>query len=177
VISRRLRLTGALGAAVLAVAATGCGGGGGADAAKVKQTVQRALTALADGNGPAFCALATAGAQAELARTTPGASCPDVVTRISRQLSPKVKLALRHARVGTVTITGEVSGGLVTIVVRNPLDPSPGMREGNRLALANIRERLALMYGERALMKSGRFDAEYIVTLRFPLIERTAPAA
>jgi hypothetical protein len=106
VISRRLRLTGALSAAVLAVAATGCGGGR-ADAAKVKQTVQQALTALADGNGPGFCALATAGAQAELARTTPGASCPDVVTRISRQLSPKVKLALRHARVGTVTITGD----------------------------------------------------------------------
>jgi len=48
----------------------------------------------------------------------------------------------------------------VTIVVRNPLDPAPGEREGNRLALANIRERLSLMYGGRALMKSGRFDAE-----------------
>jgi len=81
---------------------------------------------------------------------------------------------------GTVTISGEVAGGLVTIVVRNPLHPVPGLREGNRLALANIRERLSLMYGERALMKSGRFDAEYIVTLRFPLIEspaRTAAAA
>jgi sensor histidine kinase YesM len=61
--------------------------------------------------------------------------------------------------------------------VRNPLDPAPGEREGNRLALANIRERLSLMYGGRALMKSGRFDAEYIVTLRFPLIEKAAGAA
>jgi two-component system sensor histidine kinase AlgZ len=78
---------------------------------------------------------------------------------------------------GTVTISGEVAGGLVTIVVRNPLDPIPGLREGNRLALANIRERLSLMYGERALMKSGRFDAEYIVTLRFPLIENPARVA
>jgi len=78
---------------------------------------------------------------------------------------------------GTVTITGEVSGDLITIVVRNPLDPMPGQREGNRLALANIRERLSLLYGERALMKSGRFDAEYIVTLRFPLIERPARVA
>jgi two-component system sensor histidine kinase AlgZ len=80
---------------------------------------------------------------------------------------------------GTVTISGEVASGLVTIVVRNPLDPAPGQREGNRLALANIRERLSLMYGERALMKSGRFDGEYIVTLRFPLIEKPArvPAA
>jgi len=92
-------------------------------------------------------------------------------------IQPLLENAIYHgieprAEGGTVTITGEVAGGLVTIVVRNPLDPSPGMREGNRLALANIRERLALMYGERALMKSGRFDAEYIVTLRFPLIEK-----
>lgn len=107
-ISQRVRLAGALGLAV-AAAVAGCGGGGGgsADAAKVKQTVQRALSALADGNGPAFCALATAGAQAELARTTPGAKCPQVVRVISHQLSPQVKLGLRHARVGTVTIDGD----------------------------------------------------------------------
>jgi two-component system, LytTR family, sensor histidine kinase AlgZ len=95
-------------------------------------------------------------------------------------IQPLLENAIYHgieprAEGGTVTISGEVSGELVTIVVRNPLDPTPGAREGNRLALANIRERLALMYGERALMKSGRFDAEYIVTLRFPLIEKPAP--
>lgn len=96
-------------------------------------------------------------------------------------IQPLLENAIYHgieprAEGGTVTITGEVSGDLITLVVRNPLDPSPGMREGNRLALANIRERLSLMYGERALMKSGRFDAEYIVTLRFPLLERRAAA-
>jgi len=96
-------------------------------------------------------------------------------------IQPLLENAIYHgieprAEGGTVTISGEVGGGLVTIVVRNPLGPAPGLREGNRLALANIRERLALMYGERALMKSGRFEAEYIVTLRFPLIERAAPA-
>jgi hypothetical protein len=93
----------------MAVSVAGCGGGGGtgADAAKVKQTVRRALTALADGNGPGFCALATAGAQAELASTTPGGTCPQVVRTISHQLSPQVKLGLRHARVGTVTINGD----------------------------------------------------------------------
>lgn len=97
-------------------------------------------------------------------------------------IQPLLENAIYHgieprAEGGTVTITGEVGGGLVTIVVRNPLDPSPGEREGNRLALANIRERLSLMYGERALMKSGRFDGEYIVTLRFPLIEGPAGTA
>jgi len=70
---------------------------------------------------------------------------------------------------GVVKVTGEFNKGMITIVVRNPL-PAPNltMREGNRLALANIRERLDLMYGERATVKAGRFDEEYIVTLRFP---------
>jgi two-component system, LytTR family, sensor histidine kinase AlgZ len=93
-------------------------------------------------------------------------------------IQPLLENAIYHgieprAEGGTVTISGEVAGGLVTIVVRNPLDPAPGKRDGNRLALANIRERLSLMYGERALLKSGRFDAEYIVTLRFPLVEKS----
>ncbi len=70
---------------------------------------------------------------------------------------------------GAVTVTGEFNKGMITIVVRNPLPAADvTMREGNRLALANIKERMELMYGERATVKSGRFDAEYIVTLRFP---------
>ncbi|HXY75497.1 MAG TPA: sensor histidine kinase [Steroidobacteraceae bacterium] len=95
-------------------------------------------------------------------------------------IQPLLENAIYHgieprAEGGTVTISGEVSAGLVTIVVRNPLEPATGAeREGNRLALANIRERLSLLYGERALIKSGRFDGEFIVTLRFPLIERPA---
>jgi len=74
---------------------------------------------------------------------------------------------------GTVTVTGDVTGRLITIVVRNPVG-APGNRRGssNQLALANIRERLSLMYGEQALVKSGRFDLEYIVTLRFPYVEK-----
>lgn len=73
---------------------------------------------------------------------------------------------------GTVTVTGELAGNLITIVVRNPVGDYESEREGNRLALANIRERLGLLYGERGLVKSGRFDTEYIVTLRFPHVEK-----
>ena len=72
---------------------------------------------------------------------------------------------------GVVTVTGELAGGLVTIVVRNAIAQRQSSREGNQLALANIRERLSLMYGERALVKAGKFDEEYIVTLRFPHVE------
>ena len=51
------------------------------------------------------------------------------------------------------------------------------VRDGNRLALANIKERLDLMYGERATVKAGRFDEEYIVTLRFPFSESAVAAS
>jgi two-component system sensor histidine kinase AlgZ len=91
-------------------------------------------------------------------------------------LQPLLENAIYHGiepqpEGGIVTVTGELAGGLITIVVRNPVGDHQNEREGNRLALANIRERLQLLYGARGLVKSGRFDAEYIVTLRFPHVE------
>jgi two-component system, LytTR family, sensor histidine kinase AlgZ len=92
-------------------------------------------------------------------------------------LQPLLENAIYHGieprpEGGTVTVTGDVSNHLITIVVRNPVGDARSGRGGNQLALANIRERLSLMYGEQALVKSGRFDSEYIVTLRFPYVER-----
>jgi two-component system sensor histidine kinase AlgZ len=91
-------------------------------------------------------------------------------------LQPLLENAIYHGiepqpQGGVVTVTGELAGDLITIVVRNPVGDHQNEREGNRLALANIRERLGLLYGGRGLVKSGRFDAEYIVTLRFPHVE------
>ena len=89
-------------------------------------------------------------------------------------LQPLLENAIYHGveprpEGGTVTVTGEFNKGMITIVVRNPLPlANLTVRDGNRLALANIKERLDLMYGERATVKAGRFDDEYIVTLRFP---------
>jgi two-component system, LytTR family, sensor histidine kinase AlgZ len=89
-------------------------------------------------------------------------------------LQPLLENAIYHGieprpEGGVVTVVGEFNKGMITIVVRNPLPAANlTMREGNRLALANIKERLELMYDERATVKSGRFDDEYIVTLRFP---------
>jgi two-component system sensor histidine kinase AlgZ len=79
---------------------------------------------------------------------------------------------------GVVKVTGEFNKGMITVVVRNPLPAANlTMRDGNRLALANIKERMELMYGERATVKAGRFDEEYIVTLRFPYTSADSPAA
>jgi two-component system sensor histidine kinase AlgZ len=91
-------------------------------------------------------------------------------------LQPLLENAIYHGvepqpNGGVVTVTGELAGGLITIVVRNVVAQRQSDREGNQLALANIRERLSLMYGERALVKAGKFDQEYIVTLRFPHVE------
>jgi len=91
-------------------------------------------------------------------------------------LQPLLENAIYHGiepqpQGGTVTVTGEMASDLITIVVRNPVTDREAERDGNRLALANIRERLALMYGERGLVKAGRFGTEYIVTLRFPYID------
>ncbi len=97
-------------------------------------------------------------------------------------LQPLLENAIYHGieprpQGGTVTVTGERTAQLISLVVRNPLGERQAEREGNRVALANIRERLALLYGARALVKAGRFDEEYIVTLRFPYIAGAPPAA
>jgi two-component system, LytTR family, sensor histidine kinase AlgZ len=97
----------------------------------------------------------------------------------SLMLQPLLENAIYHGIEprpdgGTVTVSGELADGLITIVVRNPAPDREPARQGNGLALANVRERLALLYGERALVKAGRFDAEYIVTMRFPHVESAA---
>jgi two-component system sensor histidine kinase AlgZ len=74
---------------------------------------------------------------------------------------------------GEIVVEGDGADGMVTLAVRNPLPLDSGSvaRAGHGLALANIRERLALMYGGRAEVLSGRQGDEFVVRLRFPYIE------
>ncbi len=97
-------------------------------------------------------------------------------------LQPLIENAIYHGieprpEGGTVSIVGELTGPLITVIVRNPVAERQSEREGNRLALANIRERLALLYGDLALVKAGRFEDQYIVTLRFPHVSAREPTA
>ncbi len=70
---------------------------------------------------------------------------------------------------GTVTVEGGEAEGQVLLRVRNPLplEAAPG-RGGHGIALDNIRERLQLLFGGGAEMKSGREGDEFVVELRFP---------
>lgn len=79
---------------------------------------------------------------------------------------------------GEVVVHGDVDGDLIVLSVRNPLPlDNPGsVRQGHGLALANIRERLTLMYGPRAEVVATRQGDEYLVRLKFPHVEASREA-
>jgi len=75
---------------------------------------------------------------------------------------------------GTVTISGRVVAGEVELVVSNPVAQNGAVgepRNGNRLALDNIRQRLDLAYGGRGSLRVEQQADRYQVTLRFPYTE------
>ncbi len=81
-------------------------GGDSSDTAKVRQTVTRALHALAAGDGATLCSLATRSGQDALARDVPGSTCVKVIKLVSARLSPSLKTALANVKIGKVTIHG-----------------------------------------------------------------------
>lgn len=74
---------------------------------------------------------------------------------------------------GTVRISGRCANGEIHVTVTNPLPEDSAMaeREGNRLALANIRQRLELAYEGRAKLDVENRGGEYRVSLSFPYAE------
>jgi two-component system, LytTR family, sensor histidine kinase AlgZ len=70
---------------------------------------------------------------------------------------------------GEVIVEGSSADGMITLRVRNPLPAvDPGSRGGHGIALDNIRERLVLIFGNRAEMKSWRENDQFVVQLLFP---------
>ena len=74
---------------------------------------------------------------------------------------------------GTVEVKGWVEDSDVAISVANPVAVGERRisREGNRLALENIRQRLRLAYGDRGRVEVEESAERYEVTLRFPYEE------
>ncbi len=94
-------------------------------------------------------------------------------------IQPLLENAIYHGiepldRGGTVTVSGRVVARSIEIVVANPVAAARGNgheRPGNRLALDNIRQRLALAYEQAATLTVDEPPGEYRVTIRFPYTE------
>ncbi len=93
-------------------------------------------------------------------------------------IQPLLENAIYHGiepldRGGTVTVSGRVVAGSIEIAVTNPVAPARNghSRAGNRIALDNIRQRLALAYDLAATLTIEQPAGEYRVTIRFPYTE------
>jgi two-component system sensor histidine kinase AlgZ len=73
---------------------------------------------------------------------------------------------------GEVTVTGTRDDRYLQIAVSNPVAPGKARsKDGNKMAMANIRQRFELAYGNRATVTVDDSDDSYTVTLRFPVDE------
>lgn len=73
---------------------------------------------------------------------------------------------------GEVTVTGTRNDRYLQIAVSNPVAPGKERsRDGNKMAMANIRQRFELAYGNRASVDVDDSNDRYTVTLRFPVDE------
>jgi hypothetical protein len=124
VITRRLPLAVAVAAGI---AAAGCGTASteSPGEAQVKHTVQAALSALAAGDGHAFCALATPAERARLARALARGSCPAAMHAVGTGLTPAHRAALHHVEVRRVTVSGD-RATVRAADIATPGDPGKG---------------------------------------------------
>jgi hypothetical protein len=97
----------AFSALVISITLAACGSSSSSnDGAAVKQTMTRALHALATGDGTTLCSLATPAGRKTLAAALPHQSCPSIVKLVSAHLSPALREGLASVKVKRVTISG-----------------------------------------------------------------------
>ena len=95
-------------------------------------------------------------------------------------LQPLLENAIYHGiqprpEGGVVTVLLERSDGEVELTVRNPLPTeSPSSSSGNRMALANIRSRMEVLYGNRAGLDAAARGDEFVTRLHYPIEQGAA---
>jgi two-component system sensor histidine kinase AlgZ len=99
----------------------------------------------------------------------------------SLMIQPLLENAVYHGietlpRGGEVSIVGRRDEHSVRIEVRNPILAQSGYseREGNRMALENIRQRLALAWPGRARLETEQTESEFCARLIFPYAREEA---
>ena len=98
-------------------------------------------------------------------------------------LQPLLENAIGHGieplpQGGTVTVAGRCDGDEVVVEIENPVSATArAVRNGNRMALDNIRQRLELAFPGRASVDVADDGTCYRVTLRFPHVTDPARSA
>jgi hypothetical protein len=112
-------------------------------------------------------------------RLTIRVPAPDTALRAwvpSLILQPLVENAVVHGLAGhdgpvSVRVAAEADGEMLTLRVENSIAPERGAGHGAGIGLANVRERLAVQFGERATFSAGpRAGGVWVAEIRMPLL-------
>lgn len=88
-------------------------------------------------------------------------------------LQPLIENAVYHGiepapEPGTIVINIFQTRGEVHIALKNPIHPGGSHQSGNRMAVGNIRERLALHFDEEGRLETQVTESQYQVRIRIP---------
>lgn len=91
----------------------------------------------------------------------------------SLSLQPLFENAIYHGiqpRIegGYINIEAYRQNDCLYIMISNPCSSQPSDHKGNKVALENIRHRLAALYEQQAIFKTSEHKGEFTVTLRLP---------
>ncbi len=72
---------------------------------------------------------------------------------------------------GTISLKLWFETDTVNVRIENPLPPmgGRGLSAGNKMAITNIRSRLQVLFGNRAMLTSGVEEDRYVTALRYPM--------
>jgi predicted amidohydrolase YtcJ len=92
---------------------------------------------------------------------------------LGRHLQPLLENAVYHGiepsmAPGTVVIRIFRTGNEVHVLLSNPVTAAGERRQGNRIAVENIRERLQLFFDAEARMRIREHEGRYEVVIRVP---------
>lgn len=99
---------------------------------------------------------------------------PEAATLPSLTLQPLLENAVYHGieprqQRGTIKISGRHINSAIEFMIRNPTPKfRSNRRNGNHMALDNIRERLQATYGAEASLTTEILDNQYYVAIRIP---------
>jgi two-component system sensor histidine kinase AlgZ len=100
-------------------------------------------------------------------------SCPPDALMPPLMLQPLLENAVYHGiepmdEPGPITISMRTTGAMLVIELGNPHETRHSHAKGNRMALTNIRERLALFFGDAAYLNAEMKEGSYEVRIVLP---------